>query len=131
MNPDVLSVIQESFEASHQGRMHFGEVIAQLSRAQVQSYHVDYRCGRATYYLADDSAVDLGFEAAQPPIAEAFDADALRAAIVQAQQGRVMYPEFKRLSQRAGCVGYTVWITGRHVTYLGRRGQTHVEAFPS
>jgi hypothetical protein len=43
---------------------------------------------------------------------------------------RVMYPEFKRLSQRAGCVGYVVWIAGRHVSYHGRRGEVHVERFP-
>jgi hypothetical protein len=42
----------------------------------------------------------------------------------------VMYPEFKKLSQQAGCVGYTVWIAGRHVTYVGRRGETHIERFP-
>ena len=67
----------------------------------------------------------------QVGIAKAFDGDAVRAAILGAQQGRVMYPEFKHLSQRAGCIGYTVWIAGRHVTYLGRRGETHVENFPS
>ena len=54
-----------------------------------------------------------------------------RAAILGAQQGKVMYPEFKQLSQQAGCIGYTVWITGRHVTYYGRKGETHVERFPS
>ena len=42
-----------------------------------------------------------------------------------------MYPEFKVNSQRAGCIGYTVWIDGRHVTYAGRRGETHVERFPT
>jgi hypothetical protein len=41
-----------------------------------------------------------------------------------------MYPEFKRLSEQAGCIGYIVWITGRHVTYFGRNGETHVERFP-
>lgn len=41
-----------------------------------------------------------------------------------------MYPEFKLLWQRAGCIGYTVWIAERHVNYLGRRGETHVEQFP-
>ena len=57
--------------------------------------------------------------------------DAVRAAILDAQQGRVTYPEFKRLSQRAGCIGYTVWLAGRHVCYLGRKGETHVERFPN
>ena len=41
-----------------------------------------------------------------------------------------MYPEFKKLSQAGGCVGYVVWIAGRHVTYVGRKGETHVEKFP-
>jgi hypothetical protein len=40
-----------------------------------------------------------------------------------------MYPEFKALTQAAGCIGYTVWIAGRHVVYLGRRGESHVERF--
>jgi len=56
-------------------------------------------------------------------LADAFDGAAVRAAILGAQQGRVMYPEFKLLSQQAGCTGYTVWIAGRHVTYFGRRGR--------
>ena len=63
-----------------------------------------------------------------PP--EAFDTNALRSAIAGAQRGAVMYPQFKRLSMAAGCIGYTVWITGRHVTYYGRHGETHVERFP-
>jgi hypothetical protein len=47
-----------------------------------------------------------------------------------AHQGRVMVHAFKRLTQAAGCVGYMVWITGRHVTYLGRRGEVHAARFP-
>ena len=131
MNENTRAVIQATFEASNQGRIHFGEVIAQLVGAQVESYHVDYRSGRTTYYLPDGATLDFGFDRPQEAIDEAFDGDAVRAAILGAQQGRVMYPEFKRLSQRAGCIGYTVWIAGRHVTYLGRRGETHVEHFPN
>lgn len=42
-----------------------------------------------------------------------------------------MVPEFKQLTQRVGCAGYTVWMAGRHVTYDGHAGETHVERFPS
>lgn len=131
MNENTLAVIQSTFEASNQGSIHFGEVIARLMSVQVESYHVDYRSGRSTYYLPDGATLDLGFERSQAGIAEAFDGDGVRSAILGAQQGRVMYPEFKRLSQRAGCIGYTVWIAGSHVTYLGRRGETHIERFPN
>jgi uncharacterized protein YbcV (DUF1398 family) len=130
MNETTLAKIRATFEASNQGLLHFGQVIGQLVDAGVESYHVDYRSGRTSYYLPDGGTADFSFERPQHGIADAFDGDALRAAILGAQQGRVMYPEFKPLSQRAGCVAYTVWIAGRHVAYVGRRGESHIERFP-
>lgn len=131
MNETTRATIQATFDASNSGTIHFGHVIGQLVGVGVESYHVDYRSGRTTYYLPDGTTADFSFERPHQGIADAFDAAAVRAAILGAQQGRVMYPEFKRLSQQAGCVGYTVWIAGRHVVYHGRRGETHVEQFPS
>jgi uncharacterized protein YbcV (DUF1398 family) len=126
----VREIIQATFDDSSQGRIHFGQVVSNLMSAHVESYHVDYRSGRTTYFLPQGETLDLRFESPSTPIADRFDADALRAAIRGAQQGTVMYPAFKELSQKAGCVGYTVWIAGRHVTYLGRKGEMHVEHFP-
>ncbi|MGC4060262.1 MAG: DUF1398 family protein [Aquabacterium sp.] len=131
MSENTRAAIQATFDASNKGEIHFGEVIGQLLSVQVESYHVDYRSGRTTYYLPDGTTFDFEFELPQAVIAEAFDGEGVRAAILGAQQGRVMYPEFKVLSQRAGCIGYTVWIVGRHITYVGRRGETHVERFPA
>lgn len=129
MNETTLATIRSTFEASNLGTIHFGQVIGQLIGAGVESYHVDYRCGRTTYYMPDGSTADFNFELPKDGIGDTFESDAVRAAILGAQQGRVMYPEFKPLSQRAGCVAYTVWIAGRHVVYLGRRGETHIERF--
>ena len=130
MNESTRAIIESVFDASNQGTIHFSQVIGQLAGAGVESYHVDYRSGRTTYYMPDGSTADFSFELPQHGIAEAFDGDGIRATILGAQQGRIMYPEFKTLSQRAGCVSYTVWIAGRHVTYVGRRGESHVERFP-
>jgi uncharacterized protein YbcV (DUF1398 family) len=130
MKIDVQETIRNTFNASNEGRIHFGEVVANLMAAGVASYQVDYRAGRSTYHLLDDRTLDFSFANDGEPIANDFDTSALREAIQGAQQGRVMYPAFKRLSQRAGCIGYTVWIAGRHVTYFGRRGEVHVERFP-
>jgi uncharacterized protein YbcV (DUF1398 family) len=130
MQASSRELIQSTFDASNQGRIHFGQLIGELMRAQVESYHVDYRSGRTTYHLPDGETLDLSFERPSGGIAEAFDGDGIRGAIRGAQQGSVMYPEFKQLSQAAGCAGYTVWIAGRHVTYFGRKGETHVERFP-
>lgn len=130
MNDTIRTAILASFDASNRGQLHFGELIGRLCAAEVEAYHVDYRAGRTTVYRPDGATVDIPLARPADAIAETFDGDAVRAAIVGAQQGRVMYPEFKRLSQRAGCVGYTVWIAGRHVVYHGRRGQSHTERFP-
>lgn len=130
MNPQTLQVIQSTFDASKQGQIHFGQVIAQLISVGVESYHVDYRSGRTTYYLPDGTTLDLFFNRPTQNIPQAFNTQAVRAAIVAAQQGLVMYPEFVPLTQQAGCIGYTVWIQGRHVNYLGHCGEMHTEHFP-
>jgi uncharacterized protein YbcV (DUF1398 family) len=130
MNTSTQDTINEAAESSSAGRLHFGQVVALLAQAGVESYHADYRAGRTTYYLPDGSTHEVPLRPLMTDIAPAFDAPAIQAAIRGAQQGRVMYPEFKKLSQAGGCVGYTVWITGRHVTYFGRRGETHMEKFP-
>lgn len=130
MNTHIQNTINEAAEGSSNGRLHFGQVVALLAQAGVESYHADYRAGRTTYYLPDGSTQEVPLGPLLADIPPAFDAAAIQAAIRGAQQGRVMYPEFKKLSQAGGCVGYTVWITGRHVTYFGRKGETHVERFP-
>ncbi len=130
MQTNINAVIQSTFDSSNQGRIHFGQAISQLEAVHVEAYHVDYRAGRSTYYLPNDETMDLAFAPVGTAIASSFDGEAIRAAIRGAQQGTVMYPEFKRLSQNGGCVGYTVWIAGRQVTYFGRNGETHVERFP-
>lgn len=130
MSEVIPSAIQSTFEASNESRIHFGEVIAQLLAAGVESYHVDYRAGRSTYYMPDGTVHTLSFDPAGCSIAGSFNATAMVSAIRGAQAGLVKYPEFKTLSQAAGCGSYTVWITGRHVTYCGRKGEMHIEKFP-
>jgi len=130
MQTETRQVIEHCARTSNEGSAHFGEIVGALLGAGVESYHADYRAGRSTYYLPDGESLTVELPPAATPIAEAFDGAAIRAAILGAQRGAVMYPEFKRLSQAAGCVGYIVWLAGRHVVYFGRRGETHVERFP-
>lgn len=130
MQPEHASRIAKVFQASGEGRLHFGEVVARLVEAGVESYAVDFRAARITCYLPDDRTLTLPQPAPGQSIAARFDAGAVLAAIRGAQRGEVMYPQFKALTQAAGCVGYVVWINGRHVVYYGRNGDTHVERFP-
>lgn len=131
MESAVENVIRDTLQASNEGRIHFGQVVGNLLGVGVESYAVDYRTGRVTYYMPMGETLTLEQDAAKVVIADEFSGAGIKAAIVGAQSGAVMYPQFKQLSQAAGCVGYTVWLSGRHVAYYGRKGETHIEHFPS
>lgn len=124
------SELQRIFDESEKGTIHFGQVVERLMVLNISAYQVEYRAGSIRLFDKEDHFFELAAAYPEYPIAPAFNGDALRAAIRGAQEGRIKFPEFKRLSQEAGCVGYHVWITGRHVTYYGRAGETHLERFP-
>lgn len=131
MDTRTHTLITEAATGSNAGLLHFGQVIELMIRAGVESYVADYRAKRLTYFMPDGDNVTLPVEMPDTEIAQAFDPAAVKAAIRGAQQGIVMYPEFKQLTMQAGCTGYTVWIAGRHVSYVGRLGETLIEHFPS
>jgi uncharacterized protein YbcV (DUF1398 family) len=130
MNASVRQTIEQCAQSSKDGTAHFPDIVAALAEAGVESYFADYRADATTYYLPDGQTHAVALAPPDVPIAAAFDATALQQAIRGAQAGRVTYPEFLGLSRAAGCVGYVTWIAGRHVSYFGRRGETHVEHFP-
>jgi uncharacterized protein YbcV (DUF1398 family) len=126
----IRNTIEQSARQSDQGSIGFGQVVGNLMQAGVESYHADYRQPSTTYYLPTDENVSLVLEVPEVQIAEQFDKAALQDAIRGAQRGDVKYRQFMELSMKAGCIGYFVWIKGRHVTYYGRKGEVHIEPFP-
>ena len=131
MNDLVRQTIERCAQSSKDGSAHFPQIVAALAGVGVESYFADYRADATTYYLPDGETHAVALAPPDVRIADAFDAAGVQQAIRGAQSGQVMYPEFLRLSRAAGCVGYVVWLAGRHVTYFGRRGETHVEHFPA
>jgi uncharacterized protein YbcV (DUF1398 family) len=85
---------------------------------------------RTTLAFGNDETLTLEGDAEPIHVGRKFDAAALRASIRGAQHGDLRYPEFRRRSMQAGCVGYTAWLAGRHVAYFGRNGEQHIERFP-
>ena len=130
MDPSAESTIRQTLNASNQGKIHFGEVVQKLTEIGVESYAVDYRGHRITYYMPNSETLTLALDPLQIQIATEFSLTGIKEAIAGAQRGEIMYPEFKQRSQNSGCIGYTVWITGKHVTYFGRKGEMHIEPFP-
>lgn len=131
MDSAVASVVRDTAAASNEGRMHFGQVVGALLEAGIESYSVDYRARRTTYYVPTGETLTVDHPGMDVAIGQDFSAEGIKAAILGAQRGELMYPQFKHLSQLAGCIGYTVWLTGRHVSYFGRHGEVHIEPFPN
>ena len=125
-----LHTIQSVFTKSNTGEIHFGDVIQQLIAIGIESYFVDYRCGETTYYFPNGKFIRHSFKAEITEITLHFDLQKIKQAIAGAQSGQVMYPQFKELTYLAGCIGYFVWIKGKHVQYLGRLGEAHTEKLP-
>ncbi len=130
MNQQQITVIQECASLSMQGKISFGAVVGKLMGIGLERYHADYTRHEITYYMPDGQSLVVAVDHSPMPIAQAFSAGGVEAAVRQAQRGEIFYPEFLKQTFAAGCVGYFVQITGRQVIYFGRDGQQHVEKFP-
>jgi hypothetical protein len=58
------------------------------------------------------------------------DSANLVAAIWGAQADTVRYPEFVKRSSAADVIGHWAFLTGKRVTYFGRKGDQDIEEFP-
>ncbi|HLV67696.1 MAG TPA: hypothetical protein VKY73_17875 [Polyangiaceae bacterium] len=131
MNANVKRVIEESVASSYAGTRDFPTHVRAVAGQGVESYRVDFREHVSTYFLQNGESHTVNLPSHPVAIADGFDEPAVVAAIRSIQQGQIEYPEFIDRILRAGCVGYIVWLAGRHVAYFGRRGETHIEPFPS
>ena len=130
MNLSIKEAIEKCAHQSHAGELTFPEVLERLLGVGVESYLADYRDQSSTYYLSNNEALRISMEMPQVDIAESFNEEGVILAIRCSQSNQLRYPEFLRLTMAAGCIGYMVWIAGRHVSYFGRRGEVHIEHFP-
>ena len=126
------SVVEACLIGSVNGTMAFPEIVGNLLAAGVERYTVDLVALDHRAYGRDGKVhtVPLVLNAAGT-VSEAFDGAGVQAAIRDAQQGRVKYPEFVTRVTAAGVATYTAYLTGRQVIYSGRLGDAHREPFPS
>lgn len=114
------------------GALDFPQIVGTLMEAGFESYAVDFRRQQAAYFLPDGQHICLPTHEVATPVAEAFDAAGMQAAIREAQTKAdgYTYRGFCEKAARAGCSGYLVSFSGRRAVYSGRTGETHVERFP-
>lgn len=131
MDDHKRAVARSCLEAAESGAMTFPQIVGTLMREGFDGYAVDFRRARATYYV-DDEGLDIPTHQIDVPVAPAFDATRIQAAIREAQQlaPGYTYLGFCRKVASAGCAGYMVSFSGRRALYVGRTAETHVEHFP-
>jgi uncharacterized protein YbcV (DUF1398 family) len=131
MSADWTTVARTTLEGSETDSMSFPEGVTLLIEAGFDGYAVDFRRSVRTYYRPNGETLELAAEPTKP-VAERFDADAVKAAIREAQAGAAgyTYKGFCAKVAEAGCAGYLVSFPGRRVLYYGRTAETHTELFP-
>ncbi|MEQ1528899.1 MAG: DUF1398 family protein [Methylococcales bacterium] len=124
-------IVAEAARATLDGSIPFPEVVDRLLETGVEYYHVDYVALQKTYYNASGEIIkaSINYEGL-PSVASEFNAEALRAAILDSQQNGQHYRDFTKRAMKAGVQGYIVFLRGKRVTYWGRNGDQHTEWFP-
>jgi uncharacterized protein YbcV (DUF1398 family) len=131
MTANWQDLARDTLEGSESDSTTFPESVRLLTEGGFDGYAVDFRRSTRTYYRPAGQAIVLDVAAAGP-VAERFDADAVRAALREAQAPvpGYTYKGFCARAARAGCAGYMVSLLGQRVLYYGRTGETHTEYFP-
>lgn len=132
MDDRKKSVAQACLEGAEDNTLSFPQIVATLMEEGFESYAIDFRRGSAIYYLPDGDSVALPTHELGVPVAAAFSAARIQAAIKEAQDlaPGYTYKGFCRKAAAAGCAGYIVSLSGRRALYIGRTAEAHVEHFP-
>ncbi len=125
-------VLRDCNELAFQNKIAFPEYVRRLDAVNVERYCANLVRLDKIYYSSNGQVHTEHMPLKNPPvIAESFMHDQVKAAISQAQQRKIDYPEFLRRIMSAGVVYYDVFVKGRKTIYTGRNGDFHVENFPS
>lgn len=111
-------------------KVSFPERIQNLSKVGIERYYVDLMKFEITYYSqAGKTYVEPMLIENIPARAVNFDKAKVIEAIRANQQGKIDYQSFLGEIIAAGTVSYTVYLDGKQVIYVGRKGESHTENF--
>jgi uncharacterized protein YbcV (DUF1398 family) len=128
MNTQVL---HDTLAASMRGEIQFPEVVRVLMSEGVESYRADLVRHEETFYMPSGETHVTKMDFTPVPIADDFAAADVLAAIRTSQAGAQTYKQFLDRAMAAGTTHYTVFLAGRKCIYFGRKGEFHVEEFPT
>ena len=132
MEQNQIKIAKDCLSAAENDTLNFPQIVGNLIAAGFESYSIDFRLGKAFYFLPNGAAVTLDTHKVSAEIGKDFDVEAIKAAIKEAQQQveGYTYKGFCKKTMQAGCVGYIVSFVGKRAVYFGRTGEIHIEHFP-
>lgn len=132
MQADQVATARICLEGAETNSMTFPEIVGALMQSGFESYVVDFRLARTTYFLPAGEYIELETHRSDGPVGQGFDATSLKDAIREAQTlaPGYTYKGFCSKAKAAGCAGYIVSFLGRRALYFGRTAEVHVEHFP-
>jgi uncharacterized protein YbcV (DUF1398 family) len=132
MDAKLVETARGCLAASFAGTKDFPASVRALLEAGFEGYTVDFRRGKATYFLPSGDSLELTMPALPGDVEPQFNAPNVEQAVREAQSKRpgYTYRDFCAKVKAAGCAGYMVSFPGRRVVYFGRTAETHVEHFP-
>lgn len=131
LDEKTVAVMTECSEGSVSGTLRFPQVLKKLAAIGVESYHADLYRHEKTYYMpSGESHVEGEPKLGGLTVAEGFHQDGVRRAIQLVQQGKIGYITFMEQIAAAGVAQYWVYLEGKKVDYVGRRGKVWTEWFP-
>jgi uncharacterized protein YbcV (DUF1398 family) len=111
-------------------KLPFPDVIRHLSEIDIERYYTDLVRMEKTYYShSGESYVEHISIKNLPVLASNFDEVKVIDAIHSIQKGEIDYQTFLRNIIAAGTVSYAVYLDGKKVIYVGRKGESHTENF--
>ena len=125
-------IIHKCVQGSLAGQVSFAETLKHLQAIGVERYYTDLVRMEKTYYSRNgETHVERLSFPNVPPLADQFDVEGNVKAVRSIQRQEIDYPEFLRRIIASGTTSYFVFVDGGCVAYYGRRGECHIEKFPS
>lgn len=125
-----IQMLKDIVSGSLNKTLSFPQIVKLLHEDGIESYHVDIVMSETRYYHKSGETFTAKFPHPFDKPAAEFSAEKVREAISKSQAGRITYRQFMHEITVAGCVYYIVYLDGRKVDYLGRKGESHVEPMP-
>lgn len=111
-------------------KLSFPDQVRYLSEIGIERYYIDLVKMEKTYYSRNDETFVEQIQVENlPALGQNFDKTKVVEAVRATQKGEIDFHTFLRIIIAAGAIAYTVYIDGKHVIYVGRKGESHTEEF--